>query len=120
MVAFLVEKSNAAIEDLVHRPAASTFDSNIGMQYGYSTVPHLARVDITGPYNATGPRDTPSSKQRIPLFVIRVHKRTRFPAPGKSLSNMVRRAFRRVLPQSRTSSLCSSFYQQERTRTGNF
>src|ERR1700751_4247328 len=47
-VTFLL-KNNAAIEDLVHRPAASTFDTNIGMQYGYSTVPHLARVDITGP-----------------------------------------------------------------------
>src|SRR5581483_11813163 len=45
-VAFL-QKSTAAIEDLVHRPMASTRDPNIGMQYGYTTVPHLARVDIT-------------------------------------------------------------------------
>src|SRR5579863_10040008 len=61
-VAFL-QKSYEAIEDLVHRPAASTFDSNIGMQYGYTAVPHLGRVDITGPYKATGPGDTPSRRR---------------------------------------------------------
>ena len=42
---------------------ASTIDPNIGMQYGYTTVPHLASVDITGPYNATGPGDTPSRRR---------------------------------------------------------
>ena len=61
-VAFL-QKSYGANEDLVHRPGASTFDPNIGMQYGYDTVPHLARVDITGPYHATGPGDTPSRRR---------------------------------------------------------
>src|SRR5581483_6271164 len=44
-----LQKNHDAIEDLVHRPMASMFDSNIGMQYGYTAVPHLARVDITGP-----------------------------------------------------------------------
>ena len=66
-VAFL-QKSRAAIEDLVHRPLASMRDVNTGMQYGYTSVPHLARVDITGPYNATGPGDTPSRRR---IFVCR-------------------------------------------------
>src|SRR5580704_14401001 len=61
-VAFL-EKNYDAIEDLVHRPGASTFDANIGMQYGYNTVPHLGTADITGPYKATGPGDTPSRRR---------------------------------------------------------
>jgi hypothetical protein len=115
-VAFL-QKSNAAIEDLVHRPAASTFDSNIGMQYGYDTVPHLARVDITGPYNATGPGDTPSRRR---IFVC--HPGTQadeIPCARQILSNLVRRAYRRAPADSDLESLLS-FYQQERSRTGNF
>src|SRR5206468_2890330 len=66
-VAFL-NTSYVVNEDLVHRPGASTFDSNNGMQYGYYTVPHLAKVDITGPYNATGSGDTPSRRK---IFVCR-------------------------------------------------
>jgi cytochrome c551/c552 len=115
-VAFL-QKSYDAIEDLVHRPAASTFDSNIGMQYGYSTVPHLARVDVTGPYKATGPGDTPSRRR---IFVC--HPNTaadEIPCARQILSNMVRRAFRREPAEADLESLLS-FYQQEKTRTGNF
>ena len=33
------------------------------MQYGYTTVPHLSRVVITGPYGPTGLGDTPSRRR---------------------------------------------------------
>ena len=114
-VAFL-EKNNDAIEDLVHRPGASTFDSNIGMQYGYSTVPHLGRVDITGPYNATGPGDTPS---RSRIFVCHPSAPAdEIPCARQILSNLTRRAFRRAPTDSDLESLLS-FYQQERSK-GSF
>src|SRR5215471_10241281 len=66
-VAFL-DKNYAANEDLVRRPASSTYDVFIGMQYGYSTAPHLSRVAITGPYHPTGISDTPSRRR---VFVCR-------------------------------------------------
>jgi hypothetical protein len=115
-VAFL-QKSYAANEDLVHRPGASTFDPNIGMQYGYDTVPHLARVDITGPYHATGPGDTPSRKR---IFVC--HPGTaadEIPCARQILSSLVRRAFRRAPADSDLESLLS-FYQKERNRGASF
>ena len=65
-VAFL-QKAHAANEDLVRRPVSSTYDVFIGMQYGYTTAPHLSRVVITGPYNATGLGDTPSRRR---VFVV--------------------------------------------------
>jgi cytochrome c551/c552 len=115
-VAFL-EKSYSAIEDLVHRPAASTFDSNIGMQYGYSTVPHLARVDVTGPYNATGPGDTPSRRH---IFICHPNSQAdEIPCARQILSNLVRRAFRRASSDSDLESLLS-FYQKERSSKGSF
>jgi hypothetical protein len=110
-VAFL-DKGYSAIEDLVHRPMASTKDSNIGMQYGYSTVPHLARVDITGPYNATGSGDTPSRRR---IFVCRPNMPSdEIPCARQILSTLMRRAFRRATTDGDLESLLS-FYQQART-----
>jgi hypothetical protein len=115
-VAFL-QKSYAANEDLVHRPGASTFDPNIGMQYGYDTVPHLGRVDITGPYHATGPGDTPSRRR---IFVCHPNAPSDdIPCARKILSNLVRRAFRRAPSENDTESLLS-FYQKERNKGANF
>jgi len=115
-VAFL-EKGYVANEDLVHRPGASTFDPNIGMQYGYDTVPHLARVDITGPYHATGPGDTPSRRR---IFVCHPNAAAdEIPCARKIVSSLVRRALRRDAADADVESLLS-FYQQERNKGGTF
>jgi hypothetical protein len=115
-VAFL-QKNYDANEDLVHRPGASTFDPNIGMQYGYDTVPHLARVDITGPYHATGPGDTPS---RARIFVCHPSASSdEIPCARRILSNLVRRGFRRAPSENDIESLLS-FYQQERNKGASF
>jgi cytochrome c551/c552 len=115
-VAFL-QKGYAANEDLVHRPGASTFDPNIGMQYGYDTVPHLARVDITGPYHATGPGDTPSRRK---IFVCHPSGLSdEIPCARQILFNLVRRAFRRAPSDNDIESLLS-FYQQERNKGASF
>jgi hypothetical protein len=115
-VAFL-QKSYAANEDLVHRPGASTFDPNIGMQYGYDTVPHLARVDITGPYHATGSGDTPSRRR---IFVCQPGTPAdEIPCARKILSSLVRRAFRRAPSDNDTESLLS-LYQQHRNKGASF
>ena len=53
-------RRHAANEDLVRRPVSSTYDVFIGMQYGYTTAPHLSRVVITGPYNPTDSATRPA------------------------------------------------------------
>jgi mono/diheme cytochrome c family protein len=122
-VAFL-DKGYAANEDLVRRPVSSTYDVFIGMQYGYATAPHLSRVVITGPYNPSGISDTPS-RQR--LFVCRPESRRSAQDAKASedgcakqiLSTLARRAYRRAVTDADVDALLS-FYQQEKTRTGNF
>jgi hypothetical protein len=115
-VAFL-QKSYEAIEDLVHRPMNSTNDPNIGMQYGYTSVPHLARVDITGPYKATGPGDTPSRRR---IFVCHPSAAAEeIPCARQIISNLVRRAFRRAPGDGDLETLLS-FYQRERTASNSF
>jgi hypothetical protein len=115
-VAFL-NKANAINEDLVRRPVSSTYDVFIGMQYGYTTAPHLSRVVITGPYHATGISETPSRRR---VFVCRPSSQADEPACAKQIiSALVRRAYRRAPTDADVDPLIA-FYQAERSKTGNF
>jgi mono/diheme cytochrome c family protein len=115
-VAFL-NKSNTINEDLVRRPVSSTYDVFIGMQYGYTTAPHLSRVVITGPYNATGLGDTPSRRR---VFTCRPTAQADEAACAKQIiSSLVRRAYRRAPTDADVDPLIA-FYQEERTKAGNF
>jgi len=115
-VSFL-QKSYTANEDLVKRPVSSTYDVFIGMQYGYTTAPHLSRVVITGPYNTTGLGDTPSRRR---VFVCHPASAADESACARQIvSTLVRRAFRRAPTDADVASMLT-FYQQERERTGNF
>jgi len=115
-VAFL-NKANAINEDLVRRPVSSTYDVFIGMQYGYTTAPHLSRVVITGPYNATGIGDTPS---RHRVFTCKPTAQTDEAACAKQIiSTLVRRAYRRTATDADVEPLLA-FYRDEREKTGNF
>jgi cytochrome c551/c552 len=115
-VAFL-QKGFTANEDLVRRPVSSTYDVFIGMQYGYTTAPHLSRVVITGPYNATGISDTPSRRR---VFTCRPVSGADEPRCARQIvSALARRAYRRAVTDADVDPLLT-FYQQEKARTGNF
>jgi mono/diheme cytochrome c family protein len=115
-VAFL-QKSYAANEDLVRRPVSSTYDVFIGMQYGYTTAPHLSRVVITGPYSPSGPGDTPSRRR---VFVCRPATAADETGCARQIiATLVRRAFRRAAADADIEPVLA-FYRQERDRTGSF
>jgi mono/diheme cytochrome c family protein len=115
-VAFL-QKSHAANEDLVRRPVSSTYDVFIGMQYGYTTAPHVSRVIITGPYDPTGLGDTPSRRR---VFVCQPKSAAdEAPCARQILTTLVRRAYRRAPVEADLESLFG-LYQQERTTTASF
>ena len=115
-VSFL-QKSHAANEDLVKRPVSSTYDVFIGMQYGYATAPHLSRVVITGPYNATGLGDTPSRRR---VFVCHPAAAADEASCARQIvSTLLRRAFRRA-PTDVDLDAMLTFYRQERERTDYF
>ena len=115
-VTFL-QKAHAANEDLVRRPVSSTYDVFIGMQYGYTTAPHLSRVVITGPYNAAGLGDTPSRRR---VFLCKpASQADETPCAKQIISTIARRAFRRTPTEADIAPLLA-FYQDERVKTGNF
>ena len=79
--------------------------------------PHLDKVNVTGPFQATGPGDTPS---RRAIFICR-------PAPGadalpcarRILTELARKAYRRPVNDNDLEDLLS-FYQRGRNHNGTF
>jgi hypothetical protein len=115
-IAFL-QQAYEANEDLVRRPLSTTYDANIGTQYGYRTVPHLAGVTITGPVNAAGVGDTPSRRR---IFVCRPASATDEDRCARQiLSTVARRAFRRAPQDSDRDSLLR-FFRAERDSSRSF
>jgi hypothetical protein len=115
-VAFL-KKSHTANEDLVRRPVSSTYDVFIGMQYGYTTAPHVSRVVITGPYNATGLGDTLSRRR---VFSCRPGAQADEAGCARQIiASLARRAYRRAPTDADVAPLFA-LYREERTKTGNF
>ena len=60
-----IKKTAADVDDLVQPFDATTADLQTGVQFGYTTVPHLSGVEILGPYNIGGPGDTPSRAKSL-------------------------------------------------------
>jgi Protein of unknown function (DUF1592)/Protein of unknown function (DUF1588)/Protein of unknown function (DUF1587)/Protein of unknown function (DUF1595)/Protein of unknown function (DUF1585)/Planctomycete cytochrome C len=112
-VAF-IKQDSAAVDDIFQRfDAAGTNDLNLGYQHGFTTVPHVASLDITGPYNATGPGDTPSRRR---IFVCHPTSETdEIPCATKIISTLARRAYRRPVTDTDTEDLLS-FYQAARNK----
>src|SRR6185295_1531806 len=97
-----IRKTAAYVDDLVQRFDATTADLQTGVQFGYTTVPHLSGVEILGPYAVDGPGDTPS---RARIFVCRppahangddaAAERAESGCANTIVSTLARRAYRR-------------------------
>jgi mono/diheme cytochrome c family protein len=114
-VSFLT-KDAALVEDLWQPSIRSTSDVNTGQQTGYTTLPHLAGVAITGPFNPTGAGDTPSRRK---IFLCRPASANQETTCAKKIiATLARRAYRRPVNETDLEPLLS-FYQQGRNK-GSF
>jgi hypothetical protein len=90
------------------RSSADTFDA--------SGHPHLQTVTITGPYNATGPGDTPSRRK---IFVCRPSSRAEeSTCAGTIIRTLARRAYRRPVTADDLQPLIQFF--EDGRREGTF
>lgn len=88
-----IKRTAAAVDDLLQPFDATTADLQTGVQYGYTTVPHLSGLEILGPYNIAGPGDTPS---RARVFICRpASPSEEAPCARRIISSLARRAYRR-------------------------
>ena len=119
-----IKKTAAYVDDLVQRFDATTADLQTGVQFGYTTVPHLSGVEILGPYNIAGPGDTPS---RTRIFVCKpsTHAASTDGAAGtdelscakRIVATLARRAYRRPVTDADVAPLMT-FYRTGRESGG--
>src|SRR4029078_5763720 len=95
-VDFIV-RSTALVHDLIQRYEATTADLQTGVQFGYTTVPHLAGVEILGPYGISGPGDTASRSRLCTGRPTAPADET--PCARKIIANLSRGAFRRSVTE---------------------
>ena len=80
-------------DDAIRPFLRSTFDPTICIQAGWSCMPHIGTITVTGPMAAAGPGDTPS---RSKIFACRPTAPSQEERCAREiLSKLVSRAFRR-------------------------
>jgi hypothetical protein len=111
-----IRRSGAYVDDLFQRFDSTTGDLQTGVQFGYTTFPHLSGVEIVGPYGIEGPGDTPSRRR---IFACRPASAAEEPGCAQRiLATLARRALRRPVTESDIEPLMA-FYAEGR-RSGGF
>lgn len=104
--AFLA-RSEAPVQDLLIPIEHTLADSQIGVDYGVTTLPHLRDFSISGPYNVTGVSDTPARRK---IFICRpTSAEEELPCTEKIVTHLAKRAYRRP-PEDADREALMSFY----------
>ena len=110
-----IKRTAADVDDLLQPFDATTADLQTGVQFGYTTVPHLSSVEILGPYDIGGPGNTPS---RARVFACRPASQRDEPACAKKIiGGLARRAYRRPVTDDDLAPLLT-FFQKGREAGG--
>ena len=114
-VTFL-QKTEGPVDDFVSPYERSITDVTVGDMQGFSALPHMKNIAVSGPYNTAGVGDTPSRRK---VFVCRPATATdEIPCAKKILSSVARGAYRRPVTDADTEVLLN-FFQKGRNK-GDF
>ncbi len=112
-VAVTFTQKDAAEDDYILEPFLRTTLDPVNE----AGLPHIDQVVISGPFNATGPGDTPSRRRIFTCTPASASEEVG--CAKKILTVLARRAYRRPLTPSDTETLLS-FYQAGRNKGGSF
>jgi hypothetical protein len=118
IIVTFIKKTSAGVDDLFQRFDATTADLQTGVQFGYTTVPHLSAVEIIGPYDISGPGETPS---RARIFACRpAASAEELSCAKKIISSLARRAYRRPVTDADIQPLMSFYRSSRQAPNGSF
>lgn len=108
VTAAFIKRFEGPVQDLVSPHDWSLASTSIAGAYGFTSLPHLRDLAITGPYNATGVSETPSRRE---IFTCRpTSKNEERPCAKAIISRLGTRAYRRGLTDRDVDALMS-FYE---------
>jgi hypothetical protein len=109
--AAFLKKSEGVIEDVMAPIEHTLADSQIGVDFGITTAPHLRDLGISGPYRVTGVSDTPARRR---IFLCRpTSPEEELACAERIVEALATRAYRRPLDDSDLEGLMS-FYVKGR------
>lgn len=112
--AFLPTQEGPVV-DIIAPIGHSLADTQIGLAYGITTVPHLRELRIGGPYKVTGVSDTPSRRE---IFQCRpTSPEEEEPCASSIVSRLATKAYRRTLQDGELEDLMN-FYRQGHDQGG--
>ncbi len=109
VAAAFIKRFDGPLDDLI-RPLDNTLaDTQIGLGYGVTTLPHLQLFAVVGPYNVTGVSETPT---RSATFTCRPTTAAEArPCAETIVERLATRAYRRNLDEGDLAALMN-FYDQ--------
>lgn len=109
VTAAFIKRFEGREDDLITPIDHTLADTQIGLGYGVTTLPHLQRFSIVGPFEVTGVSDTPS-RQRI--FTCRPTSPDEArPCAESIITRLATKAYRRPLKRKDVSGLMTFFDQ---------
>ena len=111
VAAAFVKRFDGPVDDLMRAVDHTLADTQIGLDYGVTTLPHLQRFTVTGPYDVTGISETPT---RAAVFTCRPTS----PAEGRPcaeriVTRIASQAYRRPLTDGDVDDLMAFYAQGE-------
>ena len=115
VAAAFIEKSEGPLEDVVMPGAESLVDLNEADMAGLTSLPHLHDFAISGPFNVTGPGNTPSRRKIFSCHPAGTSDE--LPCARKIISTLARQAYRRPVTDADLEGILS-LYQGTRNTEG--
>ncbi len=112
--AAFIQRFEGLINDLIAPIDHTMADTEIGIAYGITTLPHLRSLSIVGPHRVTGVSDTPSRRR---VFSCRpVSQADETVCAAEIVRRLATQAFRRPVAEKDHARLMT-FYARGRTET---
>jgi hypothetical protein len=115
VTAAFIRRFEGVVDDLITPVDHTLADTQIGLGYGVTTLPHLRDLAIVGPYSATGVSDTPSRRR---IFSCRPTSPAEArPCAESIVTRLATQAYRRPLTANDLKALMG-FYDRGATAGG--
>jgi Protein of unknown function (DUF1592)/Protein of unknown function (DUF1588)/Protein of unknown function (DUF1585)/Protein of unknown function (DUF1587)/Protein of unknown function (DUF1595) len=115
LTAAFIKKNHAPIEDIIQQSSNTLLDPLFNGTPEVTLIAHVGSLTVDGPYNATGPGDTPSRRK---VFVCRPQQASQEEECARQiLTTLASRAYRQPVGTEHVSVLMG-FFEEGRTRGG--
>ena len=118
VTAAFIQRYEGLINDLIAPIDHTMADTEIGIAFGITTLPHLRSLSIVGPHRVTGVSDTPSRRRVFSCRPLSQAEET--PCAGEIVRRVATQAFRRPVSDTDHARLMTFYARGRKDRNFEF